>query len=233
MANIECNDCKNANCLIKKCNSNTCIKLKKNQSNYKKNQHIFHQGTPVYGVYFIQNGKVKVTNLKFNGGEQIVRFATDGNKLSHAEFEHRTYPNGAVAIEDSSICFIENQTIKNLFTEDAEFTFEVMKFYSKEFLKIEQRIKSLTQMTIEEKISFSLLEIIDIFGLSENENEINIILSRKEIADIVGTNADQVSRTISYLKQKKVINTIGKRIFLTDYNSLKNSLSRYSLTSLN
>ncbi|PKP44928.1 MAG: Crp/Fnr family transcriptional regulator, partial [Bacteroidetes bacterium HGW-Bacteroidetes-12] len=134
----------------------------------------------------------------------------------------------AVALEDSSICFVENQTIKDLFTADAEFTFEVMKFYSKEFLKIEQRIKSFKQMTMEERITHSLLDIIDVFGLSENENEINITLSRKEIADIVGTNADQVSRTISYLKQKKIISTLGKRIFLTDYIGLKNSLSRYS-----
>jgi len=103
-----------------------------------------------------------------------------------------------------------------------------MKFYSKEFLKIEQRIKSFKQMTMEERITHSLLDIIDVFGLSENENEINITLSRKEIADIVGTNADQVSRTISYLKQKKIISTLGKRIFLTDYIGLKNSLSRYS-----
>lgn len=73
MASIRCNDCKNFNCLIKRCERDSCASLMKNQSNYKKNQHIFHQGTPVYGEYFIQNGKVKVTSSKFNGKQQIVR----------------------------------------------------------------------------------------------------------------------------------------------------------------
>lgn len=230
---INCKECVNTNCLIKMCKTNkiSLTNLVKDQLNYRKNQYIFFQGSPVNGTYFIQNGKVKVISTNESGKEHIVRFGANGHKLSYAEFKCETYPNGAVALENSCICFFDNKTLKKLFLANPEFTYQVMVHYSKELLKIENRIKSFTQMTTEEKIIDALLYIIEVFGLSNEEKELNVTLSRLEIANIVGTNAEQVSRTITNLKQKKIIKTYGKKIFVKDYDGMKNKIVNYSNTS--
>lgn len=230
---INCKECLNSNCLMKMCKSKniSLVDLDKIQFNYRKNQHIFHQGSIVNGTYFIQNGKAKVTSSSPLGKEQIIRFASNGYKLSHGEFKCETYPNGAVALENSCICFFDNQTIKKIFLANPEFTYHVMLHYSKELLKIENRMKSFTQMTTEEKIIEVLLDIIEVFGFSRVEKELNVTLSRLEIANVVGTNAEQVSRTISYLKQKNILDTKGKKIIVKDYDGLKNKVLNYSSAS--
>ena len=106
-----------------------------------------------------------------------------------------------------------------------------MMFYSQELRKSEQRTKNFAQMTVEEKVIFTLLYIIEIFGFNKEENTINASLSRQDIADIAGTNADQVSRTIAYLKKEKLVSTQGKKILIKNYEGLKKSISRYVTTS--
>ena len=82
-------------------------------------------------------------------------------------------------------------------------------------------------MTVEEKVIFALLYIIEIFGFNKKENTINASLSRQDIADIAGTNADQVSRIIAFLKKEKLVSTQGKKIHIKNYEGLKKSISRY------
>ena len=225
-----CTDCVNSDCFIKKCSPKwlSIIEKNKNQSLYKKSQQIFFEGSPVFGAYFICCGKVKVVSRGCAGQEKIVRLAKSGHILGHVGSTNETYPIGTVALEDSLICFIDNNTLYNAFIENAEFMYSAMMFYSQELRKIENRIKLFSHMTIEEKVTYALYYIIEIFGYNEIGNSLNITLSRQEIANIVGTNAEQVSRTISLLKQNKIIRTSGRKIFIDNYEGIKNILSKYT-----
>lgn len=230
---ITCKECMNSNCLIKLCKSKNISlnDLDKLQFNYRKNEHIFHQGNTVNGTYFIQNGKAKVISSNIHGKEQIVRFATNGYKLNHTKLNNEIYTNGAVALENSCVCFFDNKTLKKLFLANPEFTYHVMMHYTKELLKLEKRVKTFKQMTTQEKIIDALLDIIEVFGISNKEKELNLTLSRLEIANIVGTNAEQVSRTISYLRQKNILETNGKKIIVKDFDGMKNKVVNYSNAS--
>ncbi len=229
---MNCIDCKNGYCFIKHCLPKWAdtVNGKKRQILCKKFQRIFREGSPVHGVYFIQDGKVKVTSSNLSGKEQIVRLATDGHILGHRGVENENYPIGATALETSKICFLDNQTLHTLFMSNPEFTYQIMMFYSYELRKSEQRIKYFAQMTVDERVNYAILYLVEIFGYNEADKSVNACLSRQEIADIAGTNSEQVSRTISFLKQKKVISTQGKKIFIEDFEGLKSGANRYIKT---
>lgn len=228
---IPCDECKNSGCLIKFCHVDwlTLVNEKKTQTLFRKGQHIFLEGNPVFGIYFIQQGKVKVTASNFNGKKQIVRLAGDGHILGHRGYTGETYPIDSFTLEDSSICFFDNQTMYDAFMENPMFSFEMMMFYSKELRKSEQRNKVFAQMTVEEKIIFTLLYMASTFGLSTADKTINVTLSRQEIAEIAGTNAEQVSRTITVLNEKGFIKLIGKKILIMDAEGLKKKITRYGI----
>ena len=138
----------------------------------------------------------------------------------------------AITLEDSRICFFDNQTLYDAFRANPEFSFRGMLFYSKELRKSEQRSKFFAQMTIEEKVIFALLYIASTFGLTKKENALNVIISRQEIGEIAGTNAEQVSRTITSLTKMKLIKTHEKKIIILDNEGLKKCISRYKISLL-
>jgi CRP-like cAMP-binding protein len=198
----------------------------KNVYTVPKGQFIFQEGSLVHGVYFIYHGKVKVISTNQEGKSHTVRLASDGHVLGHMSLDKELYAIGAVALETSQICFVENEIFYHTFVTNPDFALQAMMFYSRELRKSEMRTKCFAQMSTEEKIIYALIYITETFGL-DRQKRIEINLGRQEIADIAGTNAEQVSRSITQLKEKKIITLENKDIIISDFKALKQRLSRY------
>jgi CRP-like cAMP-binding protein len=201
----------------------------KSEGRYKEGQYIISEGSPVLGMYFICEGKVKIVAEGLNNREQIVRLATKGHILGHRGYGDRTYPIGAVALEHTTVCFIDNDAFLDLLNSNPEFLYGLMLFYSRELRNAERRNKYLSQMNIREKIAESLLYYIKTFGFDETTGLINLSLPRKEISDLAGTNTDQVSRTLSGFKEEGIIDTCGRRVYLHDHKKLKEVVHEFDI----
>lgn len=232
MKQMNCLECAVTNCFIKRFCSDGCLKsanASKSQSQYKSGQYIITEGAPVLGIYFICEGKVKVVTSGLQDKEQIVRLASKGHILGHRGYGDKTYPIAAVALENTTVCFFDTNAFKDLLDENPEFMYGLMHFYSCELRNAERRNKYLSQMTIREKIAESLLYYIKTFGYDSQTGLINLKLPRKEISNLAGTNADQVSRALSNFKDEGILDTHGKRIFLQDPHKLKEVVGEFDI----
>ncbi len=210
----DCYTCVNLNCLIKKHVGNEEVKAivrDKHTLTCKKSQQFIMEGAPIHGLYFIYKGRAKVTKTGIEGREQIVRFANDGDIVGHRGFgTEKTYPIGATALEDITLCTFTSDTLFNVLHKAPAFTFDVLLFYADELNKSENRVRKFAQMSVREKVIDGLLYLSNKFG--QTNKYINIILSRRDIADFAGTTEEQVIRIISSLKKEKLIVTEGKKI---------------------
>lgn len=226
---MNCESCCNEKCFIKKhCSPEwtSILSKKKNNIRCNRGKNIILEGTPVMGIYFIYQGKVKITVTGENNKEHIVRVSTDSGIIGHMASSGESYPIGASALDDCSICFIDNHTLKELLLDNPDFTIAMMMFYSQELRKAELRIKYFSQMTVTEKVIYSLVYLTDTFGLSDN-NELNVMISRQEIAEIAGTTAEQVSREVSILSKEQILTTDKKIIIINDYKKLQELVKNY------
>lgn len=229
MKNISCSSCSNTNCLVKKHCSPEWIQLidqKKYQTLIKQNQHIINEGFPVLGIYFIQKGKVKVFSTGFTGKRQVVRFADDGHLLGHRALgTDDAYSIGAIALEDSLVCFFENTVLDEIFIHNPNFSHGLMMFYSQELRKLENRMKNIPRMNAREKVADALLLIFDSFGLNE-QNELNVHFSRNTIANIAGSSSEQVSRLLADFEEENLIARYGRKIVILNLDGLKNMIEK-------
>tara|TARA_R110002050_G_scaffold33007_2_gene84454 strand:+ start:43284 stop:44003 length:720 start_codon:yes stop_codon:yes gene_type:complete len=225
----DCNSCRTLDCLIKKCNPATIqvLSQKKIQLLLKKGQSIFQENAPVFGLFFIQKGDVKIESSSLDGKKQIVRLATDGHILGHIGFGHETYPIGATAIQDARVCFMDSGILMKALKDNFSLSFEIMMFYSKELRKSEIRTKYLAQMTVSEKVAFSLIYLVNTFGMDPDSQLLNVSFSRTEFGNMAGTNSDQVSRTITQLKNDSFIDTKGHKIKILNLAGLQQMLVPY------
>ncbi len=227
---MNCVICSNVKCFVKKyCSDKWIESINKTKSNIRcnKGQSIILEGSPVIGIYFIFKGKVKITIAGDNNKEQIVRLANDGHVLGHRGCGKEGYPIGATALEETYVCFVDNETLNMLMLENPNFTIGLMVFYSEELRKAEARIKYFSQMTVREKVVYALVYLTDTFGLTPDKL-LDVITTRKEIAEIAGTTADQVSREITSLVKSEILVTDEKKIILKDHKQLKEIIEDYS-----
>ncbi|PIB36872.1 transcriptional regulator [Reichenbachiella sp. 5M10] len=230
MKNEACKTCQNLECIIKRNSYGEGIEdylAQKHTIQCKKGQQFILEGAPVHGLYFVYNGKVKVAKTGFQGREQIVRFAKDGEIIGHRGFGiGQSYQINAVALEDTVLCNFTNDVLQDMLHKLPNLTYDFMMFYADELNRSETKVRKFAQMTVREKVIDAFLYIYRKFG--QSNDYLNIQLSRKEIADFAGTTDEQVIRVISSLKKENLLRASGKRLGIIDLDMLRKEISEHN-----
>ncbi|AUP77613.1 Crp/Fnr family transcriptional regulator [Flavivirga eckloniae] len=230
LSGVTCSSCDNSNCLIKRnlpVLESSNFPDHKNNIKCKKGQQFIIEGAHVTGLFFILKGTVKVFRTGINGKEQIVRFAKEGEIIGHRGFGTEEYYSiGAIAIEDTTLCYFSKNILQETLHKTPEFTYDLMLFYANELNRSESKVKSLSQMTVRERVVDTLLYIHRKFG--DVRGFLNLPLSRKEYADYAGTSEEQVIRVFSTLKKEGLISASGKKIGIININLLKKEISEHN-----
>lgn len=179
------------------------------------------------GAYFICQGKVKVVSEDIEGNEQTVRLAGNCHIFGHVAVKSEIYPISALTMDESRICFIENSVLQEAYMDNNLFTFRTMVFYARELRKMEERLKCLSLMNTEKKVIATLRYIADTFGFVTDTQTIAVKLNRKEIADLAGTNIEQVSRILTTLKARQWLDYKHKWITLTNLPALNEEIASF------
>ncbi len=211
---VECTACNNENCLIKKhCYSEAVQPYLKLKNTFKCNKGLqfILEGAPVNGLYFIYRGDVKVYKHTANMDSQIIRFVKEGEIVGHRGFgTNFVYDISASALSDTYLCNFSTDVLIEMLHKEPPLMFDFMLFYADQLQKSEANAKLFGQMSVREKVVNGLLFIYRKFG--QSEGYINIVLSRKDIADFAGISIDQVIRVISALKKEGLLVVSGKKL---------------------
>lgn len=194
----------------------------KNLISHKKGQVLFYEGTRPLGIYCISSGVVKVFKTASNGKEQIIHLAQKGDFLGYAALlGEENYSNTAMIIEDAKICFIPRESFLNTLSTNSLFFRRITKALSHEIGVMEDKLTDATQKSIRERLAYLLLQLAKSYGIEGGESQrINLLLSREEIAGMVGTATESVIRLLSEFKKDDLIELDGKRIIIKDKRGL-------------
>lgn len=188
---------------------------------YKKGQTLFNEGSNPFGVFCINDGKVKLSHQGDDGKEQITRLLKQGDVLGYrALLSGERYSASAVALEDTQICFIPKELFISVLKQDAGLAFEMMKLLSDELHKAELKITHLAQKPIRERLAETLLFIKETYGFEEDGITLNVRLSREEIANLVGTATESAIRLLSEFKKDGMVELDGKKIQILKHKEL-------------
>lgn len=190
-------------------------------TSYKKGQVVFHEGAYPFGIYCVNSGKIKLSHSGDDGREQIVRLAKPGDIIGYkALLSAEKYTASAIAIDDSTVCFIPKDLFMSVLQKDPNLSFEMMKILAGELRKAEAKITHLAQKPVRERLAETLLFIKETYGLEPDGATLSVRLSREEIANLVGTATESAIRLLSEFKKDGLIDLQGKKIKLLDQAEL-------------
>ena len=196
-------------------------------SSFKKGESIFREGSYASGVYCINAGKIKLAMMGSEGKEQIVRMAKPGDIIGYkALLSGDRYSATATAIEDCNICFIPREIFLVILQKDASLSFEMMKLLSNELKHAEEKITHLAQKPVRERVAETILFLKETYGI-DKDNQLNILLTREEIANLVGTATETAIRLLSEFNKEHIIELSGKKIKILDSDKLVRTANLY------
>jgi CRP/FNR family transcriptional regulator, polysaccharide utilization system transcription regulator len=187
---------------------------------FKKGEIIFQEGGIPHGVYCIKYGKIKLYKTGSEGKDQIIKFAKDGDLIGYRSLLCNEKLNATAACLDETVaCFIPKDHVLKILTENAGLAMNVMQKACQELGEASKIITNLAQKTIIERTAEVLLILQSNFGLDSNQT-IQVILSREDIANMVGTATETLIRTLSKFSHDGLIELTGKSIRLLNTHEL-------------
>lgn len=193
----------------------------------KRGENLMTEGNAINGLYCIRDGKCKMTKLNTNGKEQIIKYVKGGDILGHRSILSDE-PAGlnVTALEDMHVCFIPKGDILDTIKENSHFSLNLMKNISHQLNEANTSISQMAQKPVKDRLAETILKLEEIFGV-DNEGCIDIVLTREEIANTIGTATESAIRLLSNLKKDGVIDLIGKKIKILNNSILKNLSEGY------
>lgn len=197
------------------------LSMNKGCSFFKRGQLVFAEGLYPHGVYCINMGKIKITQQGEMGKEQIIRFAKEGDVIGYSSLlRGEKYSCSAVALEDSSVCFISKNFFIKLVTTNISLALKMINLLGNELKLSEQRITAIAQKTVRERTAEAILLLKEVGGYEVDNITLNINLSREDLASMIGTARETATRLLSEFKSDGIIELKGKKIRIIDKQKL-------------
>jgi len=185
---------------------------------FEKGETLFKQDALSSNIIYIQTGLVKII-IKGPQRKQILRLkkapcylglpTTMGDKINHYS---------AVALEHTKACFIDLNVFKSFLRLNTEFSYEIIIELCKNELDQFHRCVKLVQNQVFGRLATNLLYMADEIYESD---EFDLPLNRSDMADLVCTSRETVSRLLSNLAEEKIIDIHGKHIKINNKEMLR------------
>ena len=194
----------------------------KNLIPHRRGQILYYEGTKPLGIFCVNAGVIKVYKTASNGKEQILYLAKAGDFLGYsALLGEENYTSSAMIIEDAKICFIPREAFLGSLMKNAEFFKRITKQICHELGVMEEKLTDASQKSIRERLALLLLQLANTYGVDGGGYQrINLLLTREELAGMVGTATESVIRLLSEFKKDGLIELEGKKILLKDKKGL-------------
>jgi CRP/FNR family transcriptional regulator len=191
---------------------------------YPKGSLLFVEAEQPRGVFLLCSGRVKLTTSSSEGKTLILKIAEPGEVLgASAVILGRPYEVSAETIEPSQLNFIKREDFLNFLATHVEAAMHTAQQLSEKYQAAQREIRSLgLSHTTGEKLARLLLE----WGGSSGEStprgtRITVLLTHEEIAQMIGTTRETVTRLMSDFKRRKIIEVKGSSIFIVSKPGLE------------
>ena len=188
---------------------------------YLKGQCILREGLESHGLYFIHGGKVKVFKTNGHDKQVILRLAKAGEMIGYDNaFTGGPQEASAMALEDTRICYIDQDTFLQIAREYPDIAINLLKYFSRLLMQAEAQNMKMARLHVQAKVADALCTIHETFGVNVEDRCLNLQLSRQDLADLAGSTKEQVSKTLTEFKSQGLLEVRGKRIRILDFTAL-------------
>jgi CRP/FNR family transcriptional regulator len=190
---------------------------------YTKGRIIFMEGEPGEAFYYIKSGLVKISKVSSDGREHILHILNEGHVFAEVTlFNNTFYPATAEVLEEAQIGMIKNNDLEKLIIETPEISLELIKYLNNRLVEAQNKVRNLALYDTFGRTAQALVKLAEDYGRKTALGiELDLNISRQELANIVGTTRETVIRVLAAFKKEKSIELDKSNIIIKDIDKVK------------
>jgi len=183
---------------------------------YRKNQIIFLEEETGNYMYIVLAGKVKVTKSTAGGKETILAIHQPGDFFGEmALLDGRTSPATVSAMEDCRIATIYNADFQRLLMGNEKVVRQIIQVLCTRLRQVWSQVQDLSYSTADDRIRAGILQLSRKHGVQDARGIIiDLKITHQELAELVGTSRETVTRTLARLQKQGILQLDQRRIVL-------------------
>lgn len=195
---------------------------------YNHKETIFREDDSANNLYYIIDGKVKCFRSDNYGKEYVHEIYKKGDFLGHLGLiKEYLYGETAITMETTQVAVIPKKDFLDLIYKNRDVAANFIKILSNNVIDREKRLLQLAYAPIRERLADTLLKLIDESSTNE-ESETKFVVSRSDLANMVGAAKESLIRTLSELKSEGLVETVGQEIHILDKRGLERTAFGFS-----
>jgi len=195
---------------------------------YPNGTHIFMQGDPLTNVYFIHDGQVKIYRTDMHGKEQIVNVLRPGEMFPHQGFFRQDdYPAHAEALGDIVLVYIPIHSFETFLITHPEICIKLFRVLGDIIVDLQNRLREQILHNTYEQIIMLLLRLTNTHAeqIDDQQYRFTTQFTNRELANMIGSSRETVSRTLTELKNKKCLMTDANHHMVIFKDKLESEMS--------
>ena len=190
---------------------------------YDKGDVLFSEGDASESMFTVVSGRVKVSKMTARGTDIILELFGPGDPVGAAAvYESRAYPATATALEPTMCLLIPRQAFFGLLETYPTLVRGLLVGLTHRLVELTARLTELSGGRVEARLARFLLKLADDMGQKRSEGVfIALVLSRQEIADMIGTTIETSIRIMSRWGKDNIVRTEKDGFVVVDRAALE------------
>ncbi|HCV41870.1 MAG TPA: hypothetical protein DGH68_00175 [Bacteroidetes bacterium] len=194
---------------------------------FDRGQTIFYEGNPAFAIYCVFSGLVKLFKTSKRGERRIIRLLGPGEIMGYrALVANEQYAATAEAVEATTVCIISKDTILLLLREAPAVALRLLAKMAHELRTSEEQMLDVAYTSVRQRIAQTLLFLMrKTRAGGKDVASLEVPLLRKEIADMIGTTPETLSRTLRQFSQAGILKVTRSNICVQKLSRLQSLAS--------
>jgi len=184
---------------------------------YRAGQSIILDTEEARALYLVMWGRVKIFKSTAEGKEQTIFMFGPGEPFCLTALAEEFSPASAMALDDTRIIFFPADILEEVVRKEPTILFNLLLVFARRLKESLTLIESISLKELPQRLATFLIHSI---AQEEHEYIVELGFSHRELAKILGTTPESLSRVFKKLSTDGVLGVEGRRIRIHDYQSL-------------
>ena len=189
---------------------------------YERGDYLWRAGDPAETLTLIVRGRVKIVR-ETESSDVILEIFGEGEPVGAiAVYNYIPYPASAICMEPVTLLSLPRRDFFEMLDRNPEFSRAIIRELTKLTISLTRKLEEMRGQRVEVRIAQLFLTLAERMGKETKQGiEIQLRLSRQEVADLVGTTVESAIRVLSRWGHEKIVITGEERFLIPSREKLQ------------
>jgi CRP/FNR family transcriptional regulator, cyclic AMP receptor protein len=191
---------------------------------FRRGTYLFHQGDESHDLFFLWQGRVDISSLS-STGHRILHTTLDGaqffGELGVLGELPRT--STAMALEESTVWIVRGPVFLDFLAGHPDATRELLRALAAQIHANESFVEDLLYLDLKGRVAKRLLQLVapSLDEPPPDGSVVPSVVTHADLASLCGGSRENVTRILSELQRRRLVEREGRRYVLRDVSGLR------------